>query len=331
MNSAKASTRVLPFTPAVPEPIQSSTEAATRYAPRIVRAVVVLLGAVSMHLFGIPAPHPGQMPVAAFASRMMRLPLVPMAPPLRVPALSRSSAVSNSRVTVETRTIRVSPLPAIGVSPRGLRAEQMDVPVGTSGHVVLAAFPKSSPDASRVAAAPMAVKSSEAAVVTPSPAEAPAQPSAAPDHVVASASGPPRLETSSRPAESGRAAALTPPAADRGRKEPAQEETEVVLALLREYSRAYGRMDVRATKAVYPSVDDRRLRRAFEDLQGQQLHFASCSVAISSSGAGGNAWCRGDATFRPKIGSPVYLTNREWTFSLGRHGSDWQILKATMQ
>ena len=92
----------------------------------------------------------------------------------------------------------------------------------------------------------------------------------------------------------------------------------MVLAVLREYSRAYERMDVRATKAVYPSVDDRRLRRAFDDLREQQVRFASCGVTISSSGAGANAWCKGDASFRPKVGSPRYYPNREWTFSLGR-------------
>lgn len=105
----------------------------------------------------------------------------------------------------------------------------------------------------------------------------------------------------------------------------------MVLAVLREYRQAYERLDVGATKAVYPSVDDRRLRRAFDDLQQQQVRFASCDVTISSSGAGANAWCKGDASFRPKIGSPKHYPNREWTFSLGRDSGGWQILKATVQ
>jgi type IV secretory pathway VirB10-like protein len=116
---------------------------------------------------------------------------------------------------------------------------------------------------------------------------------------------------------------------------PADEvnrQKEIVLAVLREYSRAYERLDVRATKAVYPSVDDRKLQRAFQELEGQQVRFASCGVSISSSGAGANARCRGDATFRPKVGSRIVrLTDREWTFSLSRGGSGWQILDARMQ
>jgi hypothetical protein len=110
------------------------------------------------------------------------------------------------------------------------------------------------------------------------------------------------------------------------------KQKETVLAVLREYSRAYERLDVRATKAVYPSVDDRRLQRAFQELEGQQVRFASCGVSISSSGAGANARCRGDATYRPKVGSRIVrLIDREWTFSLSRDGSSWQILDARMQ
>ena len=109
-------------------------------------------------------------------------------------------------------------------------------------------------------------------------------------------------------------------------------QKEVVLAVLRAYSRAYERLDVRATKAVYPSVDDRRLQRAFENLQGQEMRFASCGVSISSSGADANARCKGDAVYRPKVGSRVVrLTDREWTFSLSRGGGGWQILNARMQ
>ena len=104
------------------------------------------------------------------------------------------------------------------------------------------------------------------------------------------------------------------------------------MAVLREYSRAYERLDVGATKAVYPTIDARRLQRAFQELEGQQVRFANCEMKISSSGAGANARCTGDATYRPKVGSRVVrLTNLEWTFSLARDGSGWQILDARMQ
>ena len=121
------------------------------------------------------------------------------------------------------------------------------------------------------------------------------------------------------------------PSAPRPADEVTKDQEETVIAVLNEYRRAYGHLDVRATKAVYPSIDDRGLERAFRELREQQLRFASCGVKISSSGAGANAWCRGEAAYRPKVGGRILLTDRQWTFSLARHGSGWQILDARMQ
>ena len=330
MRSAKASPRVLPFIPAVSQPIQVNGERVAPYPARVVRAVVVLLGAVSMHIWGIAAPHPQRMPLAAFAARMMTLPGIPLAPPLRLRASSRSSVVSKHRVTIENRVVRVVPAPPRAF-PRTLRAEQLAVPVGTSGRFVQVSAPEPSPTTGHLPAAPL-LKSSDAAVVSPSTPEPSERTSPAADPVASTGSLSPRPGSSTRPAEPRRASANAN-AADAGTAAtaPAQKDTDVVLAVLREYSRAYERMDVRATKAVYPSVDDRRLRRAFDDLQEQRVRFASCGVTISSSGAGANAWCKGDASFRPKVGSPQHYTNREWTFSLTRDGGGWQILKATVQ
>ena len=330
MRSAKASPRVLPFTPAVSQPTANG-EGLTPYPVRIVRAVMVLLGAVCIHIWGVEAPHPQQMPIAAFAARMMRLPGIPLAPPLHLRASSRFSPGSKHRVTVENKVVRVPPLPPRAIPPRTLRAEQLAVPVGTSGRLAQAFAPEPSSPADHLPAAPL-LKSSDAAVVPPSAPEPAGPTSPVADPVAGSGSLSPRPGSTTRPAESRRASAPSnPPDSGTAETRPAQKDTEVVLAVLREYSRAYEHMDVRATKAVYPSVDDRRLRRAFDDLQEQHVRFASCGVTISSSGAGANAWCKGDASFRPKVGSPKHYPNREWNFSLAREGGGWQILKATIQ
>jgi hypothetical protein len=241
------------------------------------------------------------MPLAAFASRMMRPPRVPLAPPLQLPAATGSRLISRRNVVVENRLIRAGQLPAPASSPWMLRAEQAPVPVGTSGGLALTTLPKPLPDPSHLPALPPAL------AAPPAPA-------------------------APRAVKSAEASVTVPPDNGPARKELAQkDEEEIVLAVLQEYSRAYERMDVRATKALYPSVDARSLQKAFEDLKAQQVRFASCGVAISSSGAGANARCTGDATYRPKIGSPMHLPNREWTFSLEREGDGWQILKAKMQ
>jgi hypothetical protein len=284
-----------------------------------------------MHIWGVPSPHPQQMPLAAFALRMMRLPTMPAAPPLQVRVAPGFSAFSERRVTIESELVRVPPLQVLTIPPRTLRAQQIAVPAGTSGRLVQTSTTRPSPVSTHVPAAPL-VKSSDAARVPASAPAASARPSLPGDSRVGPASAPPRPEMAGRSPESTRTAAVaTSPVDGTGEKERAQKDQEVVLAVLREYSRAYERLDVRATKAVYPSIDDRRLRRAFDDLQQQQVRFASCGVTISSSGAGASAWCKGDASFRPKVGSPRYYPNREWTFSLTRDGAGWQILKAMVQ
>jgi hypothetical protein len=109
-----------------------------------------------------------------------------------------------------------------------------------------------------------------------------------------------------------------------------RKQEEIVRGVLRDYTRAFEHLDVQAAKAIWPSVDDRALRRAFQQLDGQQLRFASCGVSVSDRDA--NARCQGDATYRPKVGSRVLrLTQREWTFSLARDNDRWQIVNATLQ
>ena len=110
----------------------------------------------------------------------------------------------------------------------------------------------------------------------------------------------------------------------------AKREEEIVRQVLRDYARAFERLDVQAAKALWPTVDDRALQRAFQQLDAQQVRFASCGVAVTGRDA--NARCRGEATYRPKVGSRVLrLTAREWTFNLSRDNDRWQIVNATLQ
>jgi hypothetical protein len=112
-------------------------------------------------------------------------------------------------------------------------------------------------------------------------------------------------------------------------RDDAGKEEQVVRQILREYTRAFDRLDVRAAKAVWPSLDDRALQRAFEQLDAQKVQFASCGVSITGPAA--NARCLGNATFRPKVGSRVLrVTEREWTFNLARSEGGWQIVNATI-
>ena len=129
-----------------------------------------------------------------------------------------------------------------------------------------------------------------------------------------------------RPASRGPAATLEalPDTAD-----TTAREREILLEIVNAYSRAFERLDVRAAKAVSPSVNDRALQRAFAGLEGQKLRFEDCRLSIE--GAAANARCLAHASFTPKIGSRViHLTGQQWTFNFSQSESGWQIVKTTI-
>jgi hypothetical protein len=102
-------------------------------------------------------------------------------------------------------------------------------------------------------------------------------------------------------------------------------DEDLVRRLLDEYTGAFERLDVGATKAVWPSVDGKALQRAYAQLSAQRLTLQSCGITISGSTA--NARCRGSATYQPRIGNrPVEIASREWTFDLSKADTDWRIV-----
>lgn len=105
----------------------------------------------------------------------------------------------------------------------------------------------------------------------------------------------------------------------------ASSEEEMVQRLLEDFTGAYGRLDVSATKAVWPTVDGKALKRAFDQLSSQHLTLQSCGITISGSTA--NARCRGSATYQPRIGTrSVQVASREWTFDLSKQDTAWRIV-----
>jgi hypothetical protein len=256
-------------------------------------------------------------------------PPLPLAPPLRPIMSQRWSA--GRRVTIQTRVLNVPPVPGPPVSSHPV--DPRLVPVGTSGTTI--GWATETPDvAPRLApAAPPA-----RATIGDSPSfAAPAESRPAP-MIAAVTTIPlrePRIQ-STAPSLDGLALSASRVVLPADRKEadpndPAAEQGRV-LAVVREYTRALERLDVVATKAVYPSIDDRRLRRDFEGVETQRFQLGSCDVSFSSSGHGANAWCLGNSTYRPKIGSRVLrYTDKVWEFNLARDGGGWQILEARIQ
>ncbi len=107
-------------------------------------------------------------------------------------------------------------------------------------------------------------------------------------------------------------------------------EAAAVRAALTKYANAYTDLDAAAVGAVWPSVDQAGLRRAFSALDAQQVTFDRCDVQVT--GAAGRATCAGTTMWRPKIGGgSAREQNRTWNFVLKNAGGSWQIVKAEVR
>jgi hypothetical protein len=107
---------------------------------------------------------------------------------------------------------------------------------------------------------------------------------------------------------------------------PRSDNTRVAQ-VLNQYARACERLDPTAARAVWPTVDERALTRAFASLESQDVSFDRCDIDVKGNVA--SASCRGTASYVGKIGNRQPRTEaRQWNFELKLHGDDWKIEKA---
>jgi hypothetical protein len=100
-----------------------------------------------------------------------------------------------------------------------------------------------------------------------------------------------------------------------------------VAQVLNRYAHAYGTLDASAAHAVWPSVDERALARAFSSLASQNIAFDGCDINVSGTTA--SASCRGRASYVAKVGSREPRSEaRTWQFELRRDGDAWTIENA---
>jgi hypothetical protein len=119
-------------------------------------------------------------------------------------------------------------------------------------------------------------------------------------------------------------ASAPPPAAAATSAVASRTDETSVAQVLNQYARAYGQLDAGAARAVWPSVNERALARAFAGLASQDVSFDNCDIDVR--GAIANASCRGHAKYVGKIGSREERTeSRQWRFELRRDGDAWKI------
>ena len=307
------------------------------------RALVLISFAISLHVWGVHSPEPQEPLYSSLASRLVASvlvsPSVPLAPPLQLVTGRSFTRTGGQRVTVSSTLLNVPAVPGPPASSLAAAAVHSVVPVGTSGTKVDWTVGTGSPGVAPHLALPVprartTLDDAPSAASLPErqPAPMTVTPIAIPLRETRIALAMPSVD---RLALSPNRVTLP---ADRKEADPRDSATDQsrqkdsVLAVVHEYARALERFDVRATKAVYPSVDARQLRRSFEDTQVQHIQVASCGVSFSTSGRDANARCLRNATFRPKVGSRVLkYTAQEWVFNLARDGGGWQILEARVQ
>jgi Meckel syndrome type 1 protein len=168
-------------------------------------------------------------------------------------------------------------------------------------------------------ATPTPVESSPEAVASvPAPA-APSPLSASP----VPSSFPTRLAGSPAAAST---SASTPSAGDTEALRAASRATDAATlrGLLTKYESVYERLDARGASAIWPSVDQAALDRAFGGLRSQELRLDRCRLSVATLTA--TASCQGSLRIVRRVGSADPLERSlEWTFRFERRGEDWQI------
>jgi hypothetical protein len=293
------------------------------FVRRMASTMAILVMAIVAHVWFVPrvdvprGVDPATSPIAPETTTTHRLPETRQAPavPSVEPAAAQATATpSASRGDSSTIPDTTYPAP--------------DAIVGTSGRLKPAVLLRSSrePAAER---APESRGVDRPAVAGPpttaTPGSAPSVPDASPVPPADEASG----DAAAGPAgdSEGIETIPTPPVPDVATEIAAEELVHLVVE---EYRAAYERLDASAAKNIWPSVDARALRHAFNQLSEQRLNFESCGVSISGDVA--SARCRGQAEYLPKVGSRRALVKAgEWVFDLARQDTAWHIVSARIQ
>jgi hypothetical protein len=139
------------------------------------------------------------------------------------------------------------------------------------------------------------------------------------------------LSASALPAAGSIPVATPEPAAPvRSRAPEAAASTVDAQAAIRttlgRYEAAYSGLNVSAARAVWPSVDQRALARAFDGLASQRVALDKCDVVVT--GATARATCSGSAEWTPKVGGGTKRQSRHWSFDLASSSGTWQIVRA---
>jgi hypothetical protein len=103
-----------------------------------------------------------------------------------------------------------------------------------------------------------------------------------------------------------------------------EAETDAIQNTLGRYRRAFNALDAGAAQAVWPTVNERSLSRAFDRLEEQDVSFENCSIDLK--GVLAEVACSGTARYVPRVGSrTAQVETRRWRFNMRKGPTDWLI------
>jgi len=103
-----------------------------------------------------------------------------------------------------------------------------------------------------------------------------------------------------------------------------------VQRVVNQYARAFGALDAAQVKAVWPSADERAVRRAFDGLRSQDVAVESCDITINAPNA--VATCDVATSYVPKVGSKnARRERRQWVFYLFEDNEQWAIQEVRLR
>jgi hypothetical protein len=97
-----------------------------------------------------------------------------------------------------------------------------------------------------------------------------------------------------------------------------------IQALINRYQNALNNLNAGAAKTLWPSVDERTLGRAFDQLKRQEVVFDACQTAVTGLRAVSS--CQGHASYVPKVGNKLErIEAASWTFKIRKSEGGWVI------
>jgi hypothetical protein len=295
-------------------------------------------------------------PVAAAVPILLTLTLIVMSggatrPQVSAPQVSPTAESEGSVAAAVPNPAAVAPTPAPAVPPVAAPTAKLGNATAAKEHIPASVPPastftppaRSAPATKRAGGLP--VGNPTAPITSPIQAKALAASAAPPESVKPPTTPPPSPGVTLPIADGGSSQALAmgalvsanvaaapakesaPPssAPSAATPPPAREAATVgVQSVIDRYRAAFNSLNTGGISSFWPTVNERALAKAFEQLQAQRFDFDGCQIDVSGQFA--RALCSGTANFITKVGSKAPRTEpRRWTFHLSRAANGWII------